>query len=448
MGDFTVNKEVTQIDPPEDIPMGRVSSLGEHAGGMVRLQGWLYQSRSSGKIAFLMLRDGTGIVQCVIAKADVGEEQFAIARKATQESSLLVTGMVKKDDRAPGGFEMLLSSMTIIQLADEFPISKKSHGTPFLMDHRHLWLRSRKPHAILKIRSSVVLALRNFFDRKAFTLIDAPVFTPAACEGTSTLFETDYFDTKAYLTQSGQLYMEAAAMAFGKVYCFGPTFRAEKSKTRRHLTEFWMLEPEMAWANINDAMELAEQMVSDVISVILERNRTELEILERDLSKLESIQAPFPRITYDEALEILAGKGMKVEWGDDFGGDDETVLADSFDKPVFVHRWPKEAKAFYMETDPTDDRYALGVDLLAPEGYGEIIGGGERASSLEYLEQQIENHKLPAESLAWYTDLRKYGSVPHAGFGIGLERFVGWICGTHHVRETIPFPRTMNRLYP
>ena len=443
-----MNKEVTQIDPSGDAPLATVSTLGEHAGSTARLRGWVYQGRSSGKIAFLMLRDGTGIVQCVIAKADVGEEKFEIARRATQESSLMVSGMVKKDDRAPGGFEVLLSDISIVHLAEEFPISKKSHGPSYLMDHRHLWLRSKKPHAILKIRSSIELALRNFFDREGFTLIDAPVFTPAACEGTSTLFETEYFGTKAYLTQSGQLYMEAAAMAFGKVYCFGPVFRAEKSKTRRHLTEFWMLEPEMAWATIDDAMDLAERMVSDVIAIILERNSPELELLERDLSKLTSIQAPFPRITYDEALEILARKGMNLEWGDDFGGDDETVLADSFEKPVFVHRWPKEAKAFYMEPDPSDDRYALGVDLLAPEGYGEIIGGGERASSLAYLEQQIKNHQLPAESLAWYTDLRRFGSVPHSGFGIGLDRFVGWICGTHHVRETIPFPRTMNRLYP
>ncbi len=429
-------------------PVVTVGSLDRYDGKVVRLRGWLYQGRSSGKIAFLMLRDGTGIVQCVAGRADVGDEMFDTARHATRESAIEVTGAVKKDDRAPGGFELLLSAFDVVSAAAEFPIGKKSHGTSFLMDHRHLWLRSKRPHAILRIRSTVSLAIRSFFDREGFTLLDAPIFTPAACEGTSTLFETDYFDTKAYLTQSGQLYMEAGAMAFRKVYCFGPTFRAEKSKTRRHLTEFWMLEPEMAYADLDDAVELAEHMVTDVTRVVLDRNAADLELLERDRSKLEAIAPPFPRITYDEALAILAEKGMAVKWGDDFGGDDETVLAESFDKPVFVWKWPKEAKAFYMKSDPDDDRYVLGVDLLAPEGYGEIIGGGERTDDLAYLEKQIDAHGLEPESFAWYTDLRRYGSVPHSGFGMGLERFVGWLCGTHHVRETIPFPRTINRLYP
>ncbi|NNE10110.1 MAG: asparagine--tRNA ligase, partial [Gemmatimonadetes bacterium] len=332
--------------------------------------------------------------------------------------------------------------------AGEYPITPKEHGQSFLMDHRHLWLRSRMPHAILSIRSSVEFALRSFFDDEGFTLIDAPIFTPSACEGTSTLFQTDYFDKQAYLTQSGQLYMEAAAAAFGKVYCFGPTFRAEKSKTRRHLTEFWMLEPEMAWADIDDVMELAEKMIASVIGTVLERNALDLATLERDPAKLEAIRPPFPRITYAEALEVLAKQGKTLAWGDDFGGEDETIIANSFEKPVFVHRWPKEAKAFYMAPDPEDDRLVLGVDLIAPEGYGEIIGGGQRADSLSYLEEQIKAHDLPAEAFEWYTDLRRFGSVPHAGFGIGLERFVGWICGTHHVREVIPFPRTMNRLSP
>ncbi len=441
-------KERIGLSGKDGPPKALVENLGEFVDREVLLEGWLYNSRSSGKIAFLLLRDGSGTVQCVTAKADVGEEIFAVARQATQESSIRITGMVKKDDRAPGGYEIMVSNVEIVQIAEEYPITPKSHGTSFLMDHRHLWLRSARPHAILRIRSTVIHGLRDFFADRGFTNIDAPIFTPAACEGTSTLFETDYFDSKAYLTQSGQLYMEAAALAFGRVYSFGPTFRAEKSKTRRHLTEFWMLEPEMAWADLDDAMALAESMIVAVIDRVLDTHMQDLETLERDLSKLERIQKPFPRITYDEALAILEKKGKTIEWGEDFGGEDETVLAEEFDRPVFIHRWPKEAKAFYMDPDPEDKRLVLGVDMLAPEGYGEIIGGGQRTASLEYLDSQIEAHGLPAEAFEWYRDLRKYGSVPHAGFGIGLERFVGWICGTHHVREAIPFPRTMNRLYP
>ncbi len=431
------------------LPLASVKKLGEFVDQDVRLRGWLYGGRSSGKIAFLMIRDGTGVVQGVLAKSDVeDEEMFQAARKIPQESSIIVAGKVRQDDRAPGGYELLLSHVETYSEAGEYPITPKEHGQSFLMDHRHLWLRSRLPHAILSIRSSVEFALRSFFDREGFTLVDAPIFTPNACEGTSTLFQTDYFDKQAYLTQSGQLYMEAAAAAFGNVYCFGPTFRAEKSKTRRHLTEFWMLEPEMAWADIDDVMQLAENMIASVIGTVLERNAADLATLERDPAKLEAIRPPFPRITYAEALEVLAKQGKTLAWGDDFGGEDETIIANSFAKPVFVHRWPREAKAFYMAPDPEDDRLVLGVDLIAPEGYGEIIGGGQRADSLTYLEEQIAAHDLPPEAFEWYMDLRRFGSVPHAGFGIGLERFVGWICGTHHVREVIPFPRTMNRLSP
>jgi asparaginyl-tRNA synthetase len=395
-----------------------------------------------------MIRDGTGIIQGVLSKADVPAEVFDASRQATQESSVVVRGVVRRDERAPGGYEIALSDFRVHQLAEEYPITPKEHGGSFLMDHRHLWLRSRRPHAVLAIRSTLVQALRNFFEREGFVLVDAPIFTPSAPEGTSTLFETEYFGEKAYLTQSGQLYMEAAAMSFGKVYCFGPTFRAEKHKTRRHLNEFWMLEPEMAWAGLDDVMDLAERMVVDAVGAVLARHGEELKVLERDVSRLEAVASPFPRITYTDAVRVLGERGYPIEWGADIGGDEETVLANSYDRPVFVHRYPRAIKAFYMAPDPEDDRLALGADLLAPEGYGEIVGGGARAESLAYLDGQIEKHGLPPEPLAWYRDLRRYGSVPHAGFGLGLERFVAWISGIHHVREAIPFPRTMNRIYP
>jgi asparaginyl-tRNA synthetase len=395
-----------------------------------------------------MIRDGTGIIQGVLSKADVPAEVFDASRQATQESSVIVRGVVRRDERAPGGFELALSDFRVHQLAEEYPITPKEHGGSFLMDHRHLWLRSRKPHAVLSIRSTLVQALRNFFEREGFVLVDAPIFTPSAPEGTSTLFETEYFGEKAYLTQSGQLYMEAAAMSFGKVYCFGPTFRAEKHKTRRHLNEFWMLEPEMAWAGLDDVMDLAERMVVDAVGAVLSRHGEDLKVLERDVSRLEAVRSPFPRITYTDAVRVLGERGCPIEWGADIGGDEETVLANSYDRPVFVHRYPRAIKAFYMAPDPEDERLALGADLLAPEGYGEIVGGGARAESLAYLDGQIQRHGLPPEPLAWYRDLRRYGSVPHAGFGLGLERFVAWISGIHHVREAIPFPRTMNRIYP
>ena len=430
------------------VPRVEIGSVGKHEGKEVEIRGWLYQSRSSGKIAFLMIRDGTGIIQSVLSRNDAGPEMFELAKQATQESSVIVRGTVRGDDRAPGGYELGLTDFVIRHLAEEYPITKKEHGQSFLMDHRHLWLRSRRPHSILRIRSTLVHALRGFFHDKGFTLIDAPIFTPSSCEGTSTLFETDYFGNPAFLTQSGQLYMEAAAAAFGKVYCFGPTFRAEKSKTRRHLTEFWMLEPEIAWANLDDVMDLEEKMICRVLAVLLETNREELEILERDVSLLENVAGPFPRISYDEAVRLLSDKGHSIEWGDDFGGDEETILAGEFDRPLFIHRYPREIKAFYMAPDPEDERLALGVDLIAPEGYGEIIGGGERTDSLEFLDGRIAAHDLPPEPLAWYRDLRRYGSVPHGGFGLGLERLVAWVCGIHHVRETIPFPRTLNRIYP
>jgi len=425
-----------------------IESLSNHVGEEVRIRGWLYNKRSSGKLRFLILRDGTGWVQSIMAKSDVPEEVFALFDELTQESSLEVTGEVREDPRAPGGVELGLAGIEPVQISQEYPITKKEHGTAFLLDHRHLWLRSRRPHAILRVRARVVRALRDFFDDRGFILVDSPILTPAACEGTSTLFETDYFGTPAYLSQSGQLYQEPACQAFGKTYTFGPTFRAEKSKTRRHVMEFWMLEPEVAWAGLEDMMDLSEEMICHVVGRILEECRPELETLERDTAVLESVQPPFPRITYDEAVERLKKAGQEFTWGGDFGGEDETVLAGQFDRPVIVHRFPAGIKAFYMERDPERPELALGLDVLAPEGYGEIVGGGERMASLEELEGQIEEHNLPREAFEWYLDVRRYGSVPHAGFGLGLERFVGWICGVSHIRETIPFPRLLHRIYP
>ncbi len=425
-----------------------IEDIAKYEGQKVTLYGWLYNKRLKGKLAFLLLRDGTGIIQCVMSVADVGEAIFQRAEEVTQESSIVITGQVRADQRAPGGYEILAEDLQIVHLAKDYPITPKEHGTTFLMDHRHLWLRSRKQNAILRIRHTIIQSIRDFFDQQKFVLIDAPIFTPAACEGTTTLFETDYFDTKAYLTQSGQLYMEAAAMAFGKVYCFGPTFRAEKSKTRRHLTEFWMVEPEVAYMDLNGAMELAENLVAYIVERVLDKHQEQFKVIERDTSKLENIKTPFPRIHYDEAAKILKEAGSEFVYGDDFGGGDETIISNQFDRPVMVHRYPAEVKAFYMKNDPEDPSRALCVDMLAPEGYGEIIGGGQREDDYDTLIEKIKKHNLPQSAFEWYLDLRRYGSVPHAGFGLGIERTVAWICGLHHVRETIPFPRLMHRLYP
>jgi len=423
--------------------------LDEWEGKTVTLRGWLYGKRSSGKLHFLQLRDGTGILQCVMFFKDVPEEVFRSADHLAQETSLAVTGQVRRDKRSPIGFELGISGLEVLALPTaEYPISPKEHGTAFLMDHRHLWLRSRRQVAILRIRHEIVMAIRDYFDRNGFILVDAPIFTPNACEGTSNLFEVGYFDDKAYLTQSGQLYMEAAAMALGKVYCFGPTFRAEKSKTRRHLTEFWMIEPEVAFLEIDGIMDLAEDLLVDVVARVLDRRKAELTEIERDTSWLEKVQKPFPRIRYTDAIEILAKAGQPARFGDDFGGEDETIISQAFDRPVMVNRYPAEIKAFYMKRDPEDDRLALGVDVLAPEGYGEVVGGGQRETSLAVLEAAIEHHNLPRPPFEWYLDLRRYGAVPHGGFGLGLERTVSWICGLKHVRETIPFPRMLERLTP
>ncbi len=425
-----------------------ISKIAEYEGRQVLLQGWLHNKRSSGKLHFLQLRDGTGVVQCIVFKGDVSSDLFERSGNLTQESSLRVWGVVREDTRSPLGFEVGVSDFEVVQASEPYPITPKAHGTAFLMDHRHLWLRSSRQHAILRVRSEVIRACRNYFDKREFVLTDSPIFTPSSCEGTTTLFQTDYFDDHAYLTQSGQLYLEASAMAFGKVYCFGPTFRAEKSKTRRHLTEFWMVEPEVAYLDLNGDMDLAEDFVSTVVQQILENRREELELLERELEPLERVKKPFPRISYTEAVDILNQKGVPHGWGDDFGGDEETVLAEQFDRPVLVHRYPATCKAFYMKGDPNDGRLALCMDMLAPEGYGEIIGGGQREDNLEELRRKIAEHRLDETPLQWYLDLRRYGSVPHAGFGLGIERTVAWICGLRHVRETIPFPRMMQRLYP
>jgi asparaginyl-tRNA synthetase len=426
-----------------------IRDIARFEGRSVTLKGWLYNKRSSGKIHFLQVRDGTGVIQCVVSKGDVSPEVFERSEAVTQESSIIVTGQVKADKRSPIGYEIAVENLEIVQLAEGYPISPKEHGVAFLMDHRHLWLRSSRQHAILRVRSAVIRASRSYFDDRGFLLIDAPIFTPAACEGTTTLFATDYFGDTVYLTQSGQLYMEAAAMAFGKVYCFGPTFRAEKSKTRRHLTEFWMIEPEVAYADLKEIMELAEDYVANLVGRVLEECRRELESLDRDLQALErAAEKPYPRISYEEALERLHAKGVKMAWGDDFGGDEETVLSEMFDRPFLVHRYPVQCKAFYMKNDPERPELALCFDMLAPEGYGEIIGGGQREDELSRLEEKIAHHGLPREAFEWYCDLRRYGSVPHSGFGLGIERTVGWLCGIHHVRETIPFPRLLGRISP
>lgn len=425
-----------------------IQDIAKYEGQNVQIKGWLYNKRSSGKLHFLQVRDGTGTIQAVVFKNDVSAEVFELSGKITQESSIIITGGVKADPRSPIGFELSVKDMQLVQMAQEYPITPKEHGIDYLMDHRHLWLRSKRQHAIIKIRHEIIRASREYFDTNGFTLVDAPILTPSACEGTTTLFETDYFDGKAYLTQSGQLYNEATCMAFGKVYCFGPTFRAEKSKTRRHLNEFWMIEPEMAYCDLDEDMRVQEEYVSYVIQSVLKNREKELSSLERDLTYLKNTTAPFPKISYDEAVEILKKEGVDFQWGNDLGGGDETIIASKFDKPFFVHRYPVECKAFYMKEDPQNNKLALCADMLAPEGYGEIIGGGQREDNFEILEKKIKHHKLPKEAYEWYLDLRRYGSVPHAGFGLGIERFVAWICGLEHIRETIPFARTLSRIYP
>jgi asparaginyl-tRNA synthetase len=427
-----------------------IAQLGSHVGETVTIRGWLYNRRSSGKLHFLEVRDGSGIVQSVVFKGNVSPETFALADHIAQESSIEVEGAVKEHSKIKGQYELDAKEVRVVApVVGEYPISPKEHGTDFLMDRRHLWLRSRRQHAILRVRHAIIKAVRDFFDGRDFVLVDAPIFTPNACEGTSTLFETDYHGDKAYLTQSGQLYMEAAAAAFGKAYCFGPTFRAEKSKTRRHLAEFWMVEPEVAFMDLEGDMRLAEDFIAFVVGRVLETRREELKVIERDTTMLEKVKTPFPRITYSEAIELLRTHGHPdAKVGDDFGGDEETVISGQFDRPVIVHRYPIELKAFYFKHDAKDPKLALGMDILAPEGYGEIVGGGQREDDLERLALAIEEHRLPKTAFEWYLDLRRYGSFPHAGFGLGIERTVAWICGLPHVRETVPFPRMLNRLSP
>jgi asparaginyl-tRNA synthetase len=434
------------------VPRITIENASQYDGQTVEIAGWLYNLRRSGKIIFPLLRDGTGIMQCVAVKANISEKCFNDLRDLTQESSLVVRGRIRAESRAPGGYEMDVEDAEIVQRVPEeqpYPITPKEHGIEFLFDHRHLHLRSRRPHAIIRVRHEIIRAIRDYFDSNGFTLVDTPIFTPAACEGTTTLFEVDYFeDEKVYLTQSGQLYNEATAMAFGKTYCFGPTFRAEKSKTRRHLTEFWMVEPEMAYATLEDVKRVSEELICFIIQRVLERRRHELETLERDISKLEAVRAPFPRITYDEAVAILQRKGSEIQWGGDFGGTDETLLSEEFDRPVMVDRFPTEIKAFYFQPDEQRPEVVLGVDVLASEGYGEIVGGGQRIHDYNLLLERIREHNLPQEAFEWYLDLRRYGTVPHAGFGMGVERTVAWICGLDHIRETIAFPRMLYRTRP
>ena len=432
-------------------PVVEIREIAGYAGQEVVIQGWLYNLRESGKLLFPLFRDGSGVIQGVVVKAAVAPEVFERVKSLTQESSVRVTGKPRADQRAPGGFELDVSDVEVLQrISPEhpYPITPKEHGIEFLMDHRHLWLRSARQRAILGVRHEIIKATRDFFDNGGFTLVDTPIFTPAACEGTTTLFEVGYFDDKAYLTQSGQLYNEAAAMSVGKTYCFGPTFRAEKSKTRRHLTEFWMVEPEVAFAHLDDVCKLAEVLVASIVEKVLDKRRPELKVLERDTSKLESVRVPFARLRYDDAVKILQERGSEIQWGGDFGGADETILSQQFDRPVLVTHYPAQVKAFYMATDPARPELALCVDMLAPEGYGEIVGGGERLADYDELLRRIHHEGLPQESFEWYLDLRRYGNVPHAGFGMGIERAVAWICGLDHVRETIPFPRMLYRLKP
>jgi len=425
-----------------------IEDISTYDGQDVEIRGWVYNKRSSGKVRFLLVRDGTGIIQTTIFSEKKNHPLFAQFDQLTQESSLILRGTVRQEPRAPGGYEINVKEIDIIQITEDYPITPKEHSVPFLMKHRHLWLRSRKQHAILQVRTEIVRAIRDFFDGRGFRLMDTPILTPSACEGTTTLFETQYFDQKAYLSQSGQLYNEATAMAFGKVYCFGPTFRAEKSKTRRHLIEFWMVEPEVAFAVLDDIVVLGEELILFIIERVLERRRQELEILERDTKPLERITRPFPRLKYDDAIQKLKNHGSSIEWGDDFGAPEETLLSKIYDSPVCVTHFPAKIKAFYMQPDEDNPEVVLGVDILASEGYGEIIGGGQRIHDPELLERKIKEFDLPREAYEWYLDLRKYGSVPHSGFGLGLERTVAWICKLPHIRQTIPFPRLLYRIYP
>ena len=425
-----------------------ISRIGEKAGATATVRGWLYNKRSSGKIQFLIVRDGTGYLQCVVPRADVSPEVWEAAERATQESSLAVTGVVREDSRAPGGHEMTATAVEILGASPEYPITPKEHGVDFLMNLRHLWMRSSQQHAVLKVRSEMEQAIADFFYERDFVRIDSPILTGSSVEGTSTLFETDYFGDKAYLSQSGQLYLEPAAAAFGKVYCFGPTFRAEKSKTRRHLTEFWMVEPEVAFLEFEGLCELAEEFILALVERALARCREDLKRLERDVSKLEKVQKPFPRITYREGIHQLQKKGFSVNFGDDLGADEETALCGDLERPLIVSRFPVAIKSFYMQPDPKDPEVVLGLDMLAPEGYGEIIGGSQRIHDLALLERRLEEHKLPREAYEWYLDVRRYGTFPHSGFGMGLERLVAWVCGIHHLREAIPYPRTLKRIYP
>jgi asparaginyl-tRNA synthetase len=438
-------------------PITTIAGVGRHDGQAVTIRGWLYNKRESGKLIFPIFRDGTGVIQGVVPKNQVTPEVFDALKGLTDESSVIVTGKVRADKRAPGGYELDVNDVKVLQRVpedDPFPIAKKEHGIDFLMENRHLWVRTPRQTAILRVRAEIIRAARNFFDERGFTLTDPPILTPAACEGTSTLFEVDYFDDQAFLTQSGQLYIEAMAMALGKVYSFGPTFRAEKSKTRRHLTEFWMVEPEVAYAELDDIMHLAEEFISYLVQSAVNNRKADLETIGRDVTKLANIKPPFPRITYDEAVKMLQeghAKGQveaKFEWGGDFGSPDETYLSSQFDRPVMVHRYPAKVKAFYMEPDPQRPDLALCVDVLAPEGYGEIIGGSQRIGDYNLLLKRIQEHDLPEAAFKWYLDLRKFGGVPHSGFGMGIERAVAWVCGLEHVRETIPFARTLTRIYP
>ena len=426
-----------------------IENLAQHQGETVLVHGWLHNRRSSGKIHFLTVRDGSGFIQAVMSKSVVGDEAFERADHLGQESSIILKGSVRADQRAPGGYELDVSNLEVVGESHDYPITPKEHGVDYLLDRRHLWIRTQRQQATLRIRHTVVNAIRDFLNNHGFTLADTPIFTPASCEGTTTLFPVQYFeDTTAYLTQSGQLYNEANIMALGRVYCFGPTFRAEKSKTRRHLTEFWMVEPEMAFATLDDAMVLAEELVTSVVSRVLETKLQELTILERDTTALSKVSLPFPRITYDEAIEILIEQGQATTWGDDFGGTDETILAKQYDRPVIIHRYPASVKAFYMKADPEQPKLSLSMDVLAPEGYGEIIGGGQRLDDYDELLSQLHKHKLPEEAFKWYLDLRRYGTVPHSGFGMGIERVVAWLCGLDHLREAIPYPRMLYRMYP
>ena len=425
-----------------------IKNIAKHNKKTIQLNGWVYNSRRSGKIGFLMLRDGTGIIQCIVEKKHIGEENFNLFKTFTQESSISICGEVVENNRAQGGYEIFVNSFVIHQITNDYPITPKEHGPDFLMNHRHLWLRSKRQHAILKIRHQIIKSIRDFFDINDFTLIDTPIFTPNAAEGTSTLFETNYFDTNAYLCQTGQLYGEASAMAFGRHYNFGPCFRAEKSKTRRHLTEFWMVEPEIAYCDINEDMDWAEKLIVYIIDQVLKNRKSELLILERNIDILEKIKTPFPRISYTDCIELLKKGDFNIKWGDDFGSPEETYISDQYDKPVIVYGFPSKIKAFYMKRDPKNDKVVLGMDILAPEGYGEIIGGSEREVDINTLLSRIEEEGLNRSDYEWFLDLRKYGSVPHAGFGMGLERVVAWICGLSHIRETIPFARTMTRLNP